>query len=91
MQINGPADLSQKIQKEDDNMTCSTKCKSQIDLSKELRPWTLYQNISCQRTNSVNSISVLLCLNDSNNLFSEYARKYDIYEPANIGNLVLTI
>ena len=60
----------------------------QLDLSEALEPWSLYQNISCQQTKSVYSISVLLCLYDSNNLFSEYVRKYDIYEPSNIGNTI---
>ena len=61
----------------------------QLDLSEALEPWSLYQNISCQQTKSVYSISVLLCLYDSNNLFSEYV--HDIYEPSNIGNTILTI
>jgi hypothetical protein len=59
-----------------------------IDLKKPLEPWYLYQNISCEETKSVNSISIIMCLYDSDNFVSFNIRKYKIYEQNNIGKLV---
>ena len=56
-----------------------------VDLSKPLEPWSLYQNISCQETKSINSIQILMCLYDSDNYVSYNIRKYNIYEQDNIG------
>ena len=57
-----------------------------IDLGKPLVPWNLYENISCQETKSINSISILMCLYDENNWVSYNIRNFKIYEPDNIGN-----
>jgi hypothetical protein len=57
-----------------------------IDLGKPLVPWNLYENISCQETKSINSISILMCLYDENNFVSYNIRNFKIYEPDNIGN-----